>query len=558
MARLLAFVLVLLSNLPHRAEARWERIHDFGGAMSLVYFVTPNDGFAGTGWVSNPQPVAIFKTSDGGSTWKRCPSPRIDEGVVASISIKGSVGYAAIKLLPTSDERASIWKTTDGGESWFDASPTGVEQAVQVLDVGKSIVVSTWDGGAWVNLPPSLVWNLELEVPGNQYRRTNGMATNGTDVVVTDFRSGEFFSTDGGESWDRANDIPESWSVYNLEGTRNFYAASEGVQDDLDPDRNIYRSTNGGASWQVLYHFTDTRIRFTGHIDGKGTRIYFQSAISANLGMYRSDDLGLSWKAVGGPSGNRDTRFSVQGCGEIVYALNTQGQLFKTTDGGDSTFIADGFYLGQPAGGYVGDTIDIPLYVRNVSAATTINGTRLKLNVDRDLLDNWSTKSGTITPNGDELDLDLTFTPPLTSFYDKTIPVAVLRAKNYLTTTTTLPLELTTIEIQATKETAPCGVSQVTYMQLPSCGDATMRAVMLKEAEGIVRITPSPVVSTATIELRNAQNATLTVYDMLGREMTGCVRGDQLNAQQLPAGSYVLVLLQAGRVLDRKSFVVAH
>jgi photosystem II stability/assembly factor-like uncharacterized protein len=543
-------LLLLCAGTP--AQGKWDVIHDFGEPMSVVYFVKPEKGFAGSGWVSVPSRAVIHKTTDGGVTWSECPSPFIERGVVASISLEGNVGYAAIKISANSFEEASIWKTTDGGDSWFDFSPQGLREAVGVMDVGQALVLSTWNGGGWVNLPPSTVWNNDLPARDPQRPRTNGLASNGLDVVVTDFLQREWYSSDGGIQWQRSNNIPEAWSVYNLEGTRSFYAASEG--DANDPERSIYRSIDGGASWQEIYRFQDRDMTFTGHIDGKGTRLYVQSALSAGFGMYRSDDLGLTWKAVGGPSGLRDTRFAVQGCGDIVYALDADGALFKTSDGGDASFVADGFFLGTPTFGKVGDTIEVPIFIRNIGPGTTISGTRLSLQVDEDLLSDWAVTNGSVIGSEGQLDLDIIFDPPLTDLYDKSKPVAKLTAINYLTTETTLELRLSTIDIASSSIVAPCGVALTTYMQLPSCGDATIRGVMLSEPEGIASITPSPVRSTARIETNGKKDFSLIVIDMLGRKHE-CIESTVLNASGLTAGAYTLVMMRDGRVIDRKNFL---
>src|SRR6185436_4678204 len=50
-----------------------------------------------------------------------------------------------------------------------------------------------------------------------------------------------------------------------------------------------------------------------------------------------------TWKNIGGPSNIEDSRFVVTGCaGEVVYAFDNSGNIWKTSDGGDGTLGASG------------------------------------------------------------------------------------------------------------------------------------------------------------------------------------------------------------------------
>lgn len=550
--RILQHLLVLCLPLLSSASvlhARWDLIHSFNRRMQCVYFIDPLTGFAG----SNQGNARIYRTVDGGMTWTLAQTPTVSDAGVPSIIFYGDVGYAAIDA-----NTSTLWKSTDRGVSWVDISPrtrfgqSATENAVNAIDAGNAIVLSTWSGGAWVNLPPSTVWNFQLRAS----QRSNGIASNGTDVVVTGFHEAEWFSHDGGVTWGRANDIPESWSIYALNGTRWFYAASEGESNDRQ--RSIYRSQNGGETWQHLFTFPDQFLYLNGHIDGVGTRLYVQSENVSQQGMFRSDDLGVTWKSVLGPYNERDTRFSVTGCGEIVYALNDQGELYKTMDGGDGSFVAEGFSLGEAISRSANDTVYFPIYIARVGPGNTISGTRLSLRADNEMLGNWQVSNGTITQSEGHLDVDLVFDPPLTDAYDVTRPVAALSAVNYLTADTAIEITLSTINFGSASLLSACGTSSIVYAQLPACGDAKMREVLKKQTQGIKSIMPSVVNTTAKIELTHAEGATLSVFDLLGRERVNCISGDRIDAQGLPNGSYVLVLTRAGSVLGRKSFIVAH
>ncbi|HET6512295.1 MAG TPA: T9SS type A sorting domain-containing protein [Candidatus Kapabacteria bacterium] len=652
----LLLTLTMCAGFATEANARWDRIYDFGQPMSLVYFIDEQTGFVGSKVKFSP--AQIYRSDDGGMSWTLASTPFFD-GRVTRISMNGDTGYATIESGQT-----AIWKTVDRGRSWFDISPRNFAQsvitdAVDGLDAGAALIVSSWDGGTWTNHFPSAIWNLQLPANTGARPRTNGVATNGQDVVVTDFYDREWFSHDGGRTWGRANDIPESWSIYALAGTRSFYAASEG--DESDRQRTIYRSIDGGERWQALYTFPDWRVDLNGHIDGGGRRLYVQTDEDADRGMFRSDDLGVTWHSIAGPSNTRDTRFSVLECGRIVYALDRSGDLYRTLDGGDGTitgtepsildfdrdtiFISGhscrstrvalsienpgcetarlesasvtgtatvtlgnadprdiisadslifthsdptqltdtsivtvgsngeqrkiviisrnilelSFRLGQPVPEAVGELVSIPIFVSNLRSGVRVDGVTMSLKTDLNLLADWSVTNGTATESNDRVTIDLTFDPPLDNNYDIEVPVAILRSKNYLTTTNTTLVTLDSVDVLTTASITPCTSSTVVYVQSPTCGDSTIRDLLLRERDGISEISPSPVRGLMQVEINSASGTELQVIDMLGRAlelmMSPRPGGLTVDCTPLKAGTYMLLLKHNGRVTDSRSFV---
>ncbi len=83
--------------------------------------------------------------------------------------------------------------------------------------------------------------------------------------------------------------------------------------------------------------------RTTGHIAGFGATLYVQvdgtvTQSNGSSGIWRSNDSGRSWLPIGGPSLEYDTRFAVLGCrGEVIYAFDLKGSVWKTIDGGDGS-----------------------------------------------------------------------------------------------------------------------------------------------------------------------------------------------------------------------------
>ncbi len=174
--------------------------------------------------------------------------------------------------------------------------------------------------------------------------------TNGIDFVddlhgvVTGFNE-QIWSrtTDGGITWKSISpaDTFETWSVYAVKNTSWFFTAGE--NDDRNghpnPRTTVRYSSDYGATW-----IAGTKFPFhtTGHIAGFGFTLYVQAfngdTISAGTGLYRSKDSGKTWVSIDGPTNYLDYRFFVTGCrGEVIYAFDQHGNVYKTTDGGDGS-----------------------------------------------------------------------------------------------------------------------------------------------------------------------------------------------------------------------------
>lgn len=657
----IALLLVVLGQAsPRHAVARWDVIFDFREQMSFVYFIDKDIGFSGTGNFNRTGIPRIFKTVDGGMSWRRVNTPHADFAFVASITMNGATGYAAINA---QDVGTSLWKTTDEGENWFDESPDDAWDAVDVIDVGGTIMLSTWQGGGWIRRQSSVVWTEEAN-EGFEYR-TNGMASNGTDIIVTGWRDAEWFSNDGGQTWSRSDDIPEAWSVYSLAGTRTFFTASEGPT--LNPTRSIFRTTDGGNSWEHIFGF-DPDISFTGHIDGMNNTLYVQTDLNSNEGIFRSDDLGLTWKAVQGPSCLRDSRFEVTGCGQIVYALDRFGRLHKTTDGGDGTLdissgnntlslqqdtlfiqgnsceptrtrlnfnnrscsdiqidsitasasravidlekagsrvvlsgkhdsvifnysepqdpidttiltihtsdgnkknvvivarnlLALNFRLGDPESKNVGEMVSVPIYVSEIPLGSTVSSASFKMRVAQNLLGNWSVTQGSVIPLEEAVLIHLSWTPPLSSTTDRNLPVAVLTAKNFLTTTRFTDLTLDSVGVTSNGSVSPCSSFTTSYTQLENCADTTLRLLLLQSnLPSIVSVGPVPFKYKSWVATKFGEECELRIVDMLGRDHSGKVKKEtanwfEIDATSLNAGTYMLLLTRNGQVIDTRNVV---
>ncbi len=227
-----------------------------------------------------------------------------------------------------------VWKTTDGGESWspiFDDQP--------VSSIGALAVAPTNPDMVYVGTGEACIRN-DISYGDGIYKSTDGGKTwknvglkdtrhigrvlvhpKNPDVVYVaalghaygpNPERGIFRSTDGGRTWqkilykdEKTGGIDISFAPGNpqvlfaalWEASRSPYSMTSG-----GPGSGLYKSTDGGDSWQ----------RIEGHGLPEGTlgrigvsvspadpnRVYAMIETAKENALYRSDDGGENWKMV--------------------------------------------------------------------------------------------------------------------------------------------------------------------------------------------------------------------------------------------------------------------
>lgn len=335
-------VLGLAVFFPKDSNATWQRVLNVvGRPFTSGFFFSELRGIVAT--VDNN---VFYRTSDGGKTWVPAVSvPFTFPGAISQIFMTDTLrGWASVEEPPSlGHPRQQLWRTLDGGANWVVAAILDTGNFSCVYETSKSITVTS----------RSPRYNSLRSIDGGTSFQPGGFnVTNGVDFVdddhgvITGFKQTPWKRTqDGGLTWQ--NIAPavteESWGLFAIKGTQTFYASPERDPTIRGNTGNspVLRSTDFGATWQNMHTFP---FFTTGQIGGGQGKLYVQvENISTNLpytGFHRSDDGGLTWKAVGGPTRFQDERFVVTGCnGGVVYAFDDAGGVWKTRDGGDGTVI---------------------------------------------------------------------------------------------------------------------------------------------------------------------------------------------------------------------------
>jgi photosystem II stability/assembly factor-like uncharacterized protein len=311
-----------------------------------------------------------------------------------------------------------VWKTTDYGHVWtpiFDDQPTGSIGALAVAPSNPEVLYV--GSGEGLQRP-------DLSTGDGIYKSTDGGKTwkhlglrDGQQIgaILIDPRDpervfaavlghpygpnaerGVFRSTDGGANWEKvlykdentgaialAFDPANAQTVY-----ADLWAARQGPWENgqwQGPGSGLYKSTDGGTTWQSLTKGLPTTEQGLGRIGfcvapNDPQRLYATVDTPKLGGIYRSDDAGESWQRV-----NTEARLWGRGSDfaevrvdsknkDIVYVANTS--TYRSRDGGQ-TFTA---IKGAPGGDDYhtlwinSDNPEIILLAGDQGAVVTVNG----------------------------------------------------------------------------------------------------------------------------------------------------------------------------------------
>lgn len=460
----LCSLLLVLSIGLQSSYAGWTRVLAAGTMVGRTleirsgHFFDENVGMVGAG--SSTDVPLIFLTTDGGANWSIAITPVNGNGVVSSFFFRDrNNGFATIHK--SSFPSSSIWQTSDGGLTWIDV--TGSRTAFEhtcIYETSKALIVTSWDrsgGKGGFSTNGGLTWNEVFENAADHSSNgigfvddLHGLVTMGP-ASLQPSGNNAYATSDGGLTWRKVQQFNEAWSVYALKNTSTFFLAPEGDISGGTGDRNILRSDDYGQSFNIVHQFP-TGIQLVGHIDGKGKTLYVQTRRQSGQGLFRSDDMGVTWKNVAGPSNIEDSRFVVTGCvGQIVYAFDNSGNIWKTTDGGDGT-------LSIPVSSDLTLSLDTlllgTLYCSPVTLGFTVtNASCDSLTIDSlttggDLLSEFSIspKAPVALSTFDERTISITFSPNASGDRDVTLRIKGRRGGFDIDTT---------ITIQARNQLAP-------------------------------------------------------------------------------------------------------
>jgi photosystem II stability/assembly factor-like uncharacterized protein len=286
-----------------------------------------------------------------------------------------------------------LWKTEDAGTTWKNISDgyftTGSVGAVAVSESNPNIVYV-------------------------------GMGEHAPRGVMTSYGDGVYKSYDGGKTWVKLgleNTRQIARIVIHPQNPDIVYVAAQGAINGPSPDRGIYKSVDGGKTWQKVLYINDLTGCAELAIDYSNPRVLYAAmwhhqrlpwkVISGGpgSGIFKSTDGGQTWQKIQRGLPHEIGKAAVAVCRsnpERVYALiesdseKEKGGLFVSTDGGKNwTKVSSDHRLVQRAWYYIevfaDPTNEHTVYVLSAQALRSIDGGKT-----------WETING---PHGDYHDM---------------------------------------------------------------------------------------------------------------------------------------------------------
>ncbi|MBE0411136.1 MAG: hypothetical protein IBX69_15550 [Anaerolineales bacterium] len=324
------------------------------------------------GWVISAQ--RLLWTSDGGDSWLDITPVHQGELIITNAFFLGADQGWVVMIPPPEVEQVSIeilvFYSQDGGETWeqnswqadlpfgvysgltdlkFIDSQTGwlVVNQTMTMNASAADLYRTQDGGLTWQMS-QLPYNGAVHFINAEVGWTIGSCCTGASRQL-------FRSQDGGQTWDQQAFVPnpvEDGFDYHDYHLPIFFDQQEGLLAVLHKDVfydvvevGIYRTTDGGSSWQPVTTFSPDELAEPG--PGAFTQVQFLQPeywiAAVGKSIYVTDDAGESWTRLEQdtlPGFHYRLMFASENMGWSVLFRDNCGDncllLYQTGDGGET------------------------------------------------------------------------------------------------------------------------------------------------------------------------------------------------------------------------------
>lgn len=330
---------VATTNIPEIDEKnfkalKWRNIGPFRGGRSTAICGIPdqiNTYYMGT------TGGGVWKTLDGGQTWKNVSDGYFNTGSVGAINVSYSdpnvvfvgMGESPVRGVMTS-HGDGVYKSTDGGSTWKHMGLKNARQIsrVRIHPQNNDIVFAavqgspyqpTADRGIYKSTDGGKTWELKLFVDENSGASDLSMDMKNPRVLYAAFwdhqrlpwyvrsggkGSGIYKSTDGGETWQKlSNGLPKA--LMGKIGISVSMANPQRVYAIIESDEGgLYRSDDGGQSWSLINGDRILRARAWYYMHIYADPQNADRVIVLNAPYMESTDGGKTFKNVQVPHGD--------------------------------------------------------------------------------------------------------------------------------------------------------------------------------------------------------------------------------------------------------------
>ncbi|QBA63153.1 VPS10 domain-containing protein [Muriicola soli] len=272
---------------------------------------------------NTPPPPSVEDSLFHGLKWRNIGPFRGGRSVASS----GVVGQPMTYYMGSTG--GGVWKTTDDGISWSNVSDgffkTGTVGAIAVSESNPNLVIA-------------------------------GMGEHAARGVMTSMGNGIYFSTDAGKTWKHKGlDFTRHISDVVIHPTNPdiIFVAAQGAQYGPSEDRGIYKSSDGGTSWEKVLYLDATTGASSLSMDMNNPLILYAAmwqhrrypwtmeSGGAMSGLFKSTDGGLTWNKMKtglpkefGKAGISVSRANPERVFAVIEAEGDKGGVYRSDDAG--------------------------------------------------------------------------------------------------------------------------------------------------------------------------------------------------------------------------------
>src|SRR5881397_1427536 len=230
--------------------------------------------------------------------------PAAYSGRVTALAVPRTGGYS--KTFYIGAAGGGVWKTSNGGITWQSVSEGLGVQTIGDLAVARSDTNIVWVGTGEKNSLRSQLWG-----------------------------DGVYKSTDGGKKWTNMG-LKDTRSIGRIvlhpTNADIVYVAALGHLWGTNPERGIYKTTDGGKTWSRILFVNDTTGFVDLEMDPTNPEVLYAAAwhrlrwggshmqgVGRGSGIYKTTDGGKTWTKLTDPS--RKTGLPTDRLGRIGLAV---------------------------------------------------------------------------------------------------------------------------------------------------------------------------------------------------------------------------------------------
>jgi photosystem II stability/assembly factor-like uncharacterized protein len=306
----------------------------------------------------------VFRSADAGATWKRVNAEwKLRQRAFYYMGIYVDPTNSNVAYAPQVD---SLFKTTDGGRTWKGLTPPGDHHIVWINPANPKIVFMGDDGGATISVDGGKTWSTEGNQPTGQYYHIaldhqfpfhvygaaqDEGAFEGPSASSEGLGPGGWHGVAFGESTFVAPDPNNSKVTYGS-GYYSYMARLDTATGDLQNVSPWPKYMSGASSAETKYRFGWTHPIFFSPVKAN-------ELLTAAQYVFKSDDFGKTWTRIS-PDLTRDDKSTEGNSGgpidldqtgvetfpdvaslavsplsaDVMWAGSADGLVHVTTDGG--------------------------------------------------------------------------------------------------------------------------------------------------------------------------------------------------------------------------------